>query len=81
MIGNSAIPRRNKSIKDAIKTKIPLVIPAKVCARKISNEPNGANNKSIIDPVTLAVIKAEDTLANAFCKTLIIIKPGIKNVM
>jgi nicotinamide riboside kinase len=45
---------------------------------KISTEPNGANNKSTIDPVTLAVIKADEVFAKAFCKTLIIKRPGIK---
>ena len=80
-IGREAIPIMYSKKNEAKKTKIPLVMPAKLRAMKISNAPKGANNRSIIEPVTFAVINAEDTFAKAFCNTLIINNPGIKNVI
>ena len=67
--------------KEAVKTHNPLVTLAKVWAIKISMGPKGAINKSTIDPWTFAVIKAEEAFAKEFWITLIIIKPGTKNVI
>ena len=58
-----------------------MVTPAKVWAIKISIAPKGAISKSIIEPWTFAVMKAEDAFAKEFWITLIIINPGTKKVM
>ena len=75
------MPNPQSRMKDAIKTHKPLVTPAIACAINISIGPNGDINRSTIEPWTFAVINAEETFANEFCKTLIIIKPGTKNVI
>ena len=79
--GILVMPIKYNNRKVEKKTKTPLVIPAKVCAIKISTASKGANRRSTIDPVTFAVMYAEEVLAKAFCKTLIISNPGIKKVI
>ena len=80
-MGKSIIPNNQSNKKEAVKTHNPLVTPAKVWAIKISIGPKGAISKSIIEPWTFAVMKAEDAFAKEFWITLIIIETGIKKVI
>ncbi len=58
---------------------MPLVSVPPSRAHKISPGPNGGNSRSTILPCTLALVSVEEVLANAFCNTAIMIRPGARN--
>ena len=61
----------------AVNTPLVTVPPSR--AQIISFGPKGGISKSTILPCTLALVREDEVLAKAFCKTAIIIKPGAKN--